>query len=348
MASIRKLKNGNYQATIYVGRDADGKHLRKYVTKPSLKECKKAAREIEEEIDSKSFVNIKNDRFSEYATKWLNINKNRLAPQTYLSYDMYIRKHFNPYFKRLKLQQINEFHIRDYINKKIEVLSPNTVRKHFFVLKEMFFDVLKNKSPCIGIKPPAPVPFSPKVPTTEEFNTIWEAAKGSWYEMPILLAGWCGMRKGEIFALKPNDLDYKQSTIRIDESRSDSENGYIDKSTKNKQERVVVAPAYLMELLKKHIASKSIIGMHRLFDTRPDSFSTNFGEWIQNKNLPDVTFHALRHYHATYLYEQGIPDKYVADRLGHDIVVLKQIYQHIGVDSEKILDEKIKNMFEIK
>ena len=85
-----------------------------------------------------------------------------------------------------------------------------------------------------------------------------------------------------------------------------------------------------------------------MFDTRPDSFSTNFGEWIQSKKLPDVTFHALRHYHATYLYEQGIPDKYVADRLGHDIVVLKQIYQHIGVDSEKALDEKIKNMFEIK
>ena len=37
MASIKKRPNGTYQATIYIGRDADGKQLFKYVTKDGLK-----------------------------------------------------------------------------------------------------------------------------------------------------------------------------------------------------------------------------------------------------------------------------------------------------------------------
>lgn len=49
MASIQKRPNGKYQATIYVGKDENGKQIRKYVTKSTLMECKRAAREIEKQ-----------------------------------------------------------------------------------------------------------------------------------------------------------------------------------------------------------------------------------------------------------------------------------------------------------
>ena len=55
MASIRKTKNGNYKATIYVGRSADGKFIREYITRDSLKECKTAARARETEIEELQF-----------------------------------------------------------------------------------------------------------------------------------------------------------------------------------------------------------------------------------------------------------------------------------------------------
>jgi len=37
-------------------------------------------------------------------------------------------------------------------------------------------------------------------------------------EPVILLAGWCGLRREEIFALRPNDLDFENNTLRIDEA----------------------------------------------------------------------------------------------------------------------------------
>lgn len=50
MASIRKLASGKYQACIYCGKDADGKSIRKYITKNTLSECKQATYEFEHQI----------------------------------------------------------------------------------------------------------------------------------------------------------------------------------------------------------------------------------------------------------------------------------------------------------
>lgn len=47
MASIKKRLNGKYQATISLGRDENGKRVIKYVTKNTVKECQRAAQEIE-------------------------------------------------------------------------------------------------------------------------------------------------------------------------------------------------------------------------------------------------------------------------------------------------------------
>ncbi|WP_156779610.1 hypothetical protein [Desulforamulus reducens] len=47
MASIARRPNGKWQATIYMGRDENGKQIRRYVTGQYLKEVKRAARAIE-------------------------------------------------------------------------------------------------------------------------------------------------------------------------------------------------------------------------------------------------------------------------------------------------------------
>ena len=41
MASITKTKNGKFKATVYVGRDANGKQIRKSITCDTEKEAKK-------------------------------------------------------------------------------------------------------------------------------------------------------------------------------------------------------------------------------------------------------------------------------------------------------------------
>ncbi|MCX7905067.1 MAG: hypothetical protein N2486_11235, partial [Caloramator sp.] len=74
-----------------------------------------------------------------------------------------------------------------------------------------------------------------------------------------------------------------------------------------------------------------------LFKQNPHSFTKKYAKIINNKNynLPKVRFHDLRHYHASLLYKNNVPDLYAAERLGHDIWVLKKIYQHLGLEEKK-------------
>ena len=50
MAHIRRRPNGKYQAIIYLGKDENGKQIRKCVTTNTLKECKIAAVALENSL----------------------------------------------------------------------------------------------------------------------------------------------------------------------------------------------------------------------------------------------------------------------------------------------------------
>lgn len=75
-------------AGVYIGRDSNGKILRQYITKPTLKECKKAARELEEEIELKSLNNYSRMKMSDYMSIWFEANKKLIAPTTARAYKM--------------------------------------------------------------------------------------------------------------------------------------------------------------------------------------------------------------------------------------------------------------------
>lgn len=356
MATLKKNPNGTWSAEVYVGRDSNGKKLRKYITRDTQKECKNAVRELEEEIANKSLNNLSLMKMSVYMDKWLEINKPLLAPTTIKAYKMYIDCHFKPAFGNMKVNQITDMHIKEYIGTKLSALSSTTVRKHFFTLSKMFSDALKTKSPCIGIKAPKNSDFKPTIPTENEFKNICLAFKeiSEEDEAIILLAGWCGMRRGEIFALKWDDLDEINGTIRIDEAVALKEEGYQfdfkDPKSRNGIRKIAV-PDYLMELLKsiKSTVPKNKKGdieiQHEIFKQNPHSFTKKYIRIISEKSLPKIRFHDLRHYHASLLYKNNVPDQYAAERLGHDIWVLKKIYQHLGLEESKEMDQKIKDIF---
>ena len=385
MAHIRKLKNGTFQAVIYAGKsiqlDKKGKPKKKYeyITCDTERECKRLARELETEIDEGRYSNMGNFRFSAWCKKWSEVSFNNLSPSTVKSYDMYINYHFIPFFGDTKLKDIKEMRIKEYINQKLKTLSSATVKKHFYLLSCLFKDALKGKNPCLYIKPPKIAKYEPYVLDEAGFKLIHAALKNTWDEIPLLLAAYCGMREGEIFALKWDDVDKENGFIRVDEAKAISKKGYVTKDPKSERgKRKIAAPEILFDLIEKHRLTQKVIS-NWIFNMRPDSYSDRFGKLIDRHNaaikkirsgkkdrddfevkfeykrkvqfnpqkvpLPDVKFHDLRHYHATILHKHGISDQYAAQRLGHDIMVLKKIYQHLELDVKKDLDQKVKNIF---
>jgi integrase len=359
MASIRKNKSGTYTATVYVGRDESGKQLRQYITRQTWHECREAAIELESEIVSRTLTNMAGYRVSDYMDKWLEANRGMMAPSTYQTYRIYVNKHFRPFFKRLRVRDVTEMHIKQYITEKQKTLASIYVRKHFFTLSKMFRDALKHKSPCAGIRAPAIDEYKPRVPSEKEFEKIHEAFKevGLEEEIIVLLAGWCGLRRGEIFGLRLDDPDFRSGKIKIDEAvaiQAESSRFAHKKPKSANSIREVAAPDYLMGLLweQKKRRLQNLVGFKGedieslpLLTLNPYTFSKIYRETIKAAKLPRIRLHDLRHYHASLLYKHNVPDHYAADRLGHDIWVLKKIYQHLGLEEKEELDEKVRGLF---
>ena len=54
----------------------------------------------------------------------------------------------------------------------------------------------------------------------------------------------------------------------------------------------------------------------------PRNLSRDFRRLVQSLDIPYVTWHGLRHTHATLLLEENVHPKMVSDRLGHSSVMV--------------------------
>jgi len=356
MASIRKLPNGTFQATVYVGRDANGKQIRKYITMDKERDVRAAARNLEKEIAGKNYSDMEGMKASYAFDKWLELNKDRLSPTTLRAYKIYIER-FKSYLGHMKLGQITNIHIQELLNifrkggkigkYNIKKQSGTTILKEYCVLKEILGDFLKNKNPCNDVKPPQKEKKIPVLLTKKQFQYLRENIRGHKDEIPILLAALCGMRLGEIFGLRWEDVDFDNGLIKVRQNMVRVGPGnYIIKPPKSKSGiRDIIASEEILKILDAYRKETGIIGGLIIRDDRPDNCSKRYEHLLKKLGLPKSRFHDLRHYRATRMLEAGIPDILASQQLGHSSVsITKEIYQHVTNDIISKSKTKIKKL----
>lgn len=78
----------------------------------------------------------------------------------------------------------------------------------------------------------------------------------------------------------------------------------------------------------------------------PRNILRHFQLALERLGLPKVTFHSLRHLHASYLLRQNVHPKIVQERLGHSSIALTlDVYSHIIPTLQKEAAEKINDIF---
>jgi integrase len=79
-----------------------------------------------------------------------------------------------------------------------------------------------------------------------------EAARATPLFIPILLGVLCGLRRGEVTALRWRSVDLEAGQLAIVASTEQTEAGVREKETKSGKGRAVALPSLIMEELRAH------------------------------------------------------------------------------------------------
>jgi integrase len=359
MAAISKRSDGRWQAIVDLPPDIKtGKRRRKWLYADTRPEVKRAANQLEERVASGNFVDPSKVTVEGYLLQWLEDYCAHLENTTVNGYKRYIKKHVKPFLGDIKIQALKPIDIQRFYNDEFEKkYSGTTILQIHRILNKAFKDALKNdlieRNPMEKVDAPSLGDFKPTIYNNKQFNNLMDTIAGTSDEMPVLLAGILGLRRGEVFGLRWADINLKQGTISIRKSLVPVAGELELKNPKTKKSiRDISIPDDLIPILKKHRkTSMKILSQVNQDNSsnwqgnsfvcckpngemiNPGSYSRQFKELLSNHNLPHIRFHDLRHFNATMMLKYGIDVKVAAERLGHSTPNITQItYQHVLKD----------------
>ena len=175
---------------------------------------------------------------------------------------------------------------------------------------------------------PAKIKVDVLVPSDEDIKSMLEAAAGRTIEIPILLAAFGSLRRGEVCGLCADCVYDDHITVKRTMIRDQYGEWIIKEQPKTYAGfRDVPLPPDVMQ--KLHLLAQDKKPLDRIVDMCPQTVYTAFKRVLQRAGLPDYKFHSLRHYFATFCHSLGIPDQYIAEIGGwDDTATLTKIYQH--------------------
>ena len=208
-----------------------------------------------------------------------------------------------------------------------------------------------------------------KVITKEKLDTLLEAFPFSHrLHIPILLGYHTGMRLGEILGLCWEDIDFKTKELRVERQLTyvGSVGHYFSTPKTLTSYRQILLDNQIISILKKwkalQIKNEIKLGKNYIYNyegkngelwgipkvQEPEKdlilrklvCTSESGAAVRRTSITNVmkkhgiTFHDLRHTHATILMERNAIPKDVAVRLGHrDATITQNIYTH---DTDKM------------
>lgn len=176
------------------------------------------------------------------------------------------------------------------------------------------------------------------------------------YTSTLILA-YTGLRRGEMNALRWNDIDFEGKKLTVDETRD--RHGVRSPKTKRSRRTIIISDILInqLKLYRKWCMELKFSRGEKLLDedfiliSRKGNpiyhFYINlaFDEIFDSSDVKRITPHGLRHTHATILLmsEKRIPVAVIAKRLGNTPQMINQIYGHVIAEVEEESVESFDN-----
>lgn len=323
MAKAKRLPSGNWRVNLYIGNTPDGKRQYKSFTDETKKGAEYLAAKYNIERKGQLRANLTVDAA---IARYIESKENVLSPMTIRGYKL-IRGKYLDTVKPLKVSDVTQEAVQNEINRMAAKYSPKTCRNAHGLLTA----VLQIYRPDFVLHTTLPQKAKREiyVPDAKEVKHILEMVKGTSNELPVFLAAECGMRAEEIAALRrcnvyPDHIDISEAIVIND-----------------KLEQVVKKPKSTAGFRSVPISKEAYEYIMSLADEEGERVCNRSNELISNtwssfrkRHKTEINshlnFHAFRHHYASKLLLLNIPQKYIAELMGHGSTdMIEKVYQHI-------------------
>ena len=213
----------------------------------------------------------------------------------------------------------DEYIIKNKLSASYQNQIVNAIKLYFQTIQDKRIELEKIHRPKRGH-------LLPNVLSKEEVKSILEAHNNIKHKTMLSLIYSCGLRCGEILALKPENIDSKRNIVLLKNSKG------------NKDRIVPLSPKILAMLREYYKVCKPITylfeGQNEGRPYDPRSLQQVLKQALSKvKITKPVTLHWLRHSYATHLLESGTDLRYIQELLGHSSSKTTEIYTHVSTKS---------------
>lgn len=364
VAGHLREKSGYYYAVLNYT-DSLGKRKTKWIsTGLTVKGNKKRAEAIL--MDARRNFNPEEPKvmngdilFADYMEKWLDIIKSSVAVPTFASYSTTVKKIVAPYFreKEVTLKNLTAKDIQEFYLSELERVSPSSViHYHANIHKALKYAVkidLIDVNPADKVERPKKDRYVGSFYDADEVNALFEAAKGSKLELPILFGAFYGLRRSEAIGLKWDAIDFDQNTITIRHTVTscdlDGKRVLVASDTTKTKSSMRTLPLVpfmrerLLTLKEEQQENRRLCGRSYIKEyleyvcvneigdlIKPHYITESFLKLLKAKKMRQIRYHDLRHSCASLLLANDVPMKQIQEWLGHsNFSTTANIYAHL-------------------
>jgi integrase len=347
--TIRRLPSGRWQVRYY---DQAGIRHTAPRTFPSKADASRYLAQVEADLLRGAWTDPRLARitFGEWAERWWQTTAD-LRPGTRTVYRYLLRRFLLPAFASAPLGRIDPMTVRSWLaglHQRGEV-TPTTIAKAYRLLRRIL-----NVAVEAGYLPrnPAAIKGAGLERAAEmrhvsipQLHALAGAVPGR-YRALVLVAGYGGLRWGELVGLRRRRVDLGGARIHVVEQVAEVAGKFLVSPPKTAAgQRVVVLPAVAVAALAEHLddfAAPELDGL--VFRSGRGTYlqRSNFSRlvWrpaVQQLGLDGLRFHDLRHTAATLAAAAGATTKELMERMGHTSPVVALRYQHVMPDRQAAL-----------
>jgi len=290
--------------------------------------------------------------FAEAADNWLVAARAGIArtrsgdpykPSALRSYEEALRTKVLPELGNLRLSAVDRVAVQDLVDRLVaQGLAPSTVRNAVLPLRAIFRRATSRSevglNPTLGLSLPAVRGSRERIARPEEARALIAAAPES-DRVIWATALYAGLRRGELQALRWEDIDLEAGVIRVERSW-DAKAGPIEPKSRAGRRRVPLVPALRRELVAHRLrqgggGAGSALGQGKKRFPAAAVLRRSRGAWLA-EGLRPIGLHECRHTYAAFMIAAGVNAKALSQYMGHSsITVTLDRYGHLMPGSEQ-------------